>query len=26
VRFVEGRSPAYRVAIRGETVDITIGR
>ena len=26
VRFVEGRSPAYRVEIRGETVDITIGR
>jgi hypothetical protein len=26
VRFVEGRSPAYRVEIRGESVDITIGR
>lgn len=26
VRFVEGRSPAYRVEIRGEAVDVTIGR
>jgi hypothetical protein len=26
VRFVEGRSPAYRVEIRGETVDVVIGR
>jgi hypothetical protein len=26
VRFVEGRSPPYRVEIRGEAVDISIGR
>ncbi len=26
VRFVEGRSPAYRVAIRGQAVEVTIGR
>ncbi len=26
VRFVEGRSPSYRVEIRGESVDVVIGR
>ncbi len=26
VRFVEGRSPAYRVELRGEQLDVTIGR
>ncbi len=26
VRFVSGRSPAYRVAIRGQSVEVTIGR
>ena len=26
VRFVAGRSPSYRVAIRGQAVEVTIGR
>jgi hypothetical protein len=26
VRFISGRSPAYRVAIRGQAVEVTIGR
>jgi hypothetical protein len=26
VRFVSGRSPAYRVAIRGQAIEVTIGR
>lgn len=26
VRFVEGRSPAYRVVLRGDLLDVTIGR
>jgi len=26
IRFVEGRSPAYRVSARGATLELTIGR